>query len=136
MALAPRSWECWVRQHGCARSQQDQSKQPRAPARGPRAAELLWGQCRDGHHKDTPVPGLGTALAVLGAGQDSGNPPPGLGPAVLGGVHPPCIPATVRLPFPLRCVRYGTFTDKLGKSPRCQPRHYLLAPSLLALAKG
>lgn len=100
MALALRSWECWVRQHECAWSQWGQSKQPRAPARGPRAARLLWGQrgdshSGDGHHGDSLVSGLGMVLVVLGTGQDSRNPPPGLGLVVSGGCispasQPPC----------------------------------------------
>ena len=52
------------------------------------------------------------------------------------GVHPPCIPAAVQLLFPPRCVRYGTYTNNLSKSPHCQPCRYLSAPSLITLSKG
>lgn len=137
MALALRSWGCWVRQHGCAWSQWGQSKQPQAPARGPRAARLLrgrppWGWPPRGQ------PGVRAGDCTGGAGDWSRQqkPPSRAGSGRFGGLHPPCIPAAMQLPFSPPCVRYGTCTNNRGKSPRCQPRCYLSAALKITLGKG
>lgn len=79
-SVAPWSWARWyVSGPNGAKTSSPQLR---------RVAPELRGCCGDNRGGDSPVSGLGTAPAVLGAGQDGSTPSPAVGPAVSGAASP------------------------------------------------